>query len=132
MFGLTPVDVTITQPEVSLHSEGYATAVNMNVFGKRSFRQNDSGASNKIAKRMPDTPISSFRVARDVHESRSTLNIYASEAVNGMTASLFNDKSPYALQLGSEPVMREAVASLFELINNHVPKTSQIGNGGKR
>ena len=97
------------------------TAVNVNAFGKRSARQDYGNASNKVTKGMPGTPSSSFRVARDVRESRSTLNIYASEAVNGMTASLFNDKSPYALQLGSEPVMREAVASLFELINNYVP-----------
>ena len=88
---------------------------------------------------LPDTPISSFRVAREVHESGSTLNIYASEAVSGMTASLFNANSPYALQLGDEPVMREAVASLFTLINDYdlcqqAPsrKTSQIGNGGRR
>ena len=98
------------------------TAVSVNAFGKRSARQDYGNASNKVTKGMPGTPSSPFRVARDVRESRSTLSIYASEAVNGMTASLFNDKSPYALQLGfrSEPVMREAVASLFELINNYV------------
>ena len=121
MFGLAPIDEACAQTRVSRHSGGYVSAVNVNSFGKRSAQQNDSDISNKITKGMPGTPISSFRVARDLRESRSTLNIYASEAVNGMTASLFNDKSPYALQLGSEPVMREAVASLFELINNYVP-----------
>ena len=51
--------------------------------------------------------------------------MYSSEAVRGMTASLFNDKSPYALKLGNEPVMREAVPSLFALINDCVPSNTK-------
>ena len=54
-----------------------------------------------------------------------------------MTASLFNDKSRYALKLGNEPVMREVVSSLFALINDYVllvpnQRINQPGSGGKR
>jgi hypothetical protein len=55
-----------------------------------------------------------------VHESKSTLDIYASEAVNGTTASLINGESPYVLQLGDELVIREAVTSRFTLINDYI------------
>jgi integrase len=121
MLELPPVYVAIEKIGYDLPTGNCTQAYNMGGFKKRSILRGDSVACVKLAKRAPVTPVTSFRIASEVHESKSTLNIYASEAVNGMTASLFNDKSPYALRLGDEPVMREAVSSLFALINDYVP-----------
>ena len=121
MLELPPVYVAIEKVGSDLPTGNCTQAFNMGGFRKRSILRGDSVACVKLAKRAPVTPVTSFRIASEVRESKSTLNIYASEAVNGMTASLFNDKSPYALRLGDEPVMREAVSSLFALINDYVP-----------
>ena len=121
MLELPPVYVAIEKIGYDLPTGNCTQAFNMGGFRKRSILRGDSVACVKLAKRAPVTPVTSFRIASEVRESKSTLNIYASEAVNGMTASLFNDKSPYALRLGDEPVMREAVSSLFALINDYVP-----------
>ena len=121
MLKLTPTNVSIELEGAGQPAGDSDKAVNRNGFGKHNLRRSDSGSQSKVARLAPITPIGSFAVARDVRESKSTLDTYASEAVKGMTASLFNDKSPYALQLGDEPVMREAVQSLFTLINDYVP-----------
>ena len=120
MLHLTPVSVDIEFCDGNLPAGG-RRADYKSSFGKRNLRQNNSGSCSKVAQLVHSTPIGSFEVARDVRESKSTLDTYASEAVKGMTASLFNDKSPYALKLGDEPVMRETVQPLFSLINNYVP-----------
>ena len=65
-------------------------------------------------------PTKSVNFAREVRESWSALSAYSSEEVKEMIASLFNDKSPYALKLDNETVMREAVSSLFALINDYI------------
>jgi hypothetical protein len=120
MLHLTPVSVDIEFCDdnlpVRVRKAGYKSS-----FSKRNLRQNNNGSCSKVAKLVHSAPIGSFEVARDVRESKSTLDTYASEAVKGMTAWIFNDKSPYALKLGDEPVMREAVQSLFSLINDYVP-----------
>ena len=87
---------------------------------KREITQEDSDARKKSTGLADITPTESFNFAREVRETSSSLSAYSSEAVRGMTASLFNDKSPYALKLGNEPVMREAVSSLFARINDWV------------
>ena len=92
---------------------------------KREMPQGDSGLRKKSAGLTDLTPVGSFKFAREVRESSSSLSAYSSEPVRGMSTSLFNDKSPYALKLGNEPVMREVVYSLFALINDYVPSSTK-------
>ena len=69
MFRVAPMNGACAQTNGDRNPGGYVTAVNVNAFGKRSARQDYSVDSNKVAKGMPGTPISSFKVARDVRES---------------------------------------------------------------
>ena len=126
MLHLTPMGVDNEFCDGNLPAGGRRAGYRSS-FGKRNLRQNNSGSCSKVAKLAHSTPIGSFEVARDVRESKSTFAIdtYASEAVKGSIASLFNGKPPYALKLGDEPILHEAVQSLFSLINDYVPTVTK-------
>ena len=74
---------------------------------KREMSQGDSDARKKSAGLADITQAKSFNFAREVREASSFLSAYSSELVWGMTASIFNDKSQYALKLRNKPVMNQ-------------------------
>ena len=123
-LGLQTVDITADLGSGGM-TFGERSPFRVDNIRKREMSRGDSDARKKSAGLADITPAESFNFAREVRETSTSLSVRSSEAVRGMTASLFNDKSPYALKLGNEPVMREAVSSLFALINDYVPSNTK-------
>ena len=126
--GLPPVEITVSNLGPGDIPFGGSSTFRVDNVRKREMPQGDSGSRKKPAGLNGLTPVRSFNIAKEVRESSSSLSAYSLETVRGMTASLFSDKSPYALKLGIEPMIREAVPSLFALINDHLPSGTKSKN----
>ena len=91
-MGLPPVEITADLGSGGMPFGG-RSPFRVDNFRKREVSQGDSDARKRSAGLADITPAESVNFARDVREISSSLSAYSSEAVRGMTASLFNDES---------------------------------------